>query len=102
MKGFVSADQYSFPSGHACRVVLMACLLPELIPELPGHSLFGLRMWAFWVCLSRVNLGRHYLSDVICGSILSWAIYLLMQKWLFLSAGPCSGLHRFIHSYIPR
>merc|ERR1711881_59811 len=40
MHGCVSADKYSFPSGHACRVVLMALLLLELLPGLTAPTIF--------------------------------------------------------------
>jgi len=98
MHGCVSADKYSFPSGHACRVVLMALLLLELLPGLTAPTIFLIKAWAFWVSLSRVMLGRHYLSDVTCGALLAFAIFFAMQKWLFLSDATC----RMLFSYVPK
>lgn len=98
MKGFVKADQYSFPSGHACRVVLMAVLLDFFIPF--GTSpRFMLWAWAFWVSFSRIMLGRHYASDVCTGALLAFFIgYLMKTRWL-LSKSTCNVIVNLIKRY---
>ncbi len=63
---FSPYDHYSFPSGHAVR---MACLTlvvgasyPPFAPLLCGLTLVTL--------LSRLQLGLHYLSDIVAGVVI--------------------------------
>lgn len=98
MHGVVHADQFSFPSGHACRVVLMALLLLHMFPHLGAPTQFLIKSWAFWVCASRVMLGRHYFTDVFCGAILSYSIYYAMANWLFLSETVCGQIFNVLRS----
>jgi membrane-associated phospholipid phosphatase len=72
------AISYSFPSGHATESV--ALVLPFLIfGEFKSrlHRLVKgfMFMLAGGICLSRVVLGAHYLSDVLAG--LGWAFFCL-------------------------
>ena len=60
-------DPHSFPSGHAARVVLLAIVVLGLGPPWLGIIL---ALWALLVCLSRVMMGVHYLSDVLAGALL--------------------------------
>ncbi|MBA0806102.1 hypothetical protein Gohar_005573 [Gossypium harknessii] len=48
MSPVVHADNFSFPSGHASRVIVW--------------------VWAILTAISRVLLGRHFLSDVLAGA----------------------------------
>lgn len=59
-----STDPHSFPSGHAVRAVMLAVVALGL-----GPAWFGLLLavWAPLVCLARVAMGVHYLSDVLAG-----------------------------------
>jgi undecaprenyl-diphosphatase len=61
-----STDPHSFPSGHAARACLLAVLAVGL-----GPAWFGilLAVWAPLVCLARVAMGVHYLSDVLAGMV---------------------------------
>jgi len=62
-----STDPHSFPSGHAVRAVMLAVVALGL-----GPAWFGLLLavWAPLVCLARVAMGVHYLSDVLAGMLL--------------------------------
>ena len=62
-----NTDPHSFPSGHAARAFLLATLELAL-----GPAWFGilLLVWAPLVCLARVSMGVHYMSDVIAGMLL--------------------------------
>lgn len=62
-----NTDPHSFPSGHAARACLLAVISAALAPAWFGLPLI---FWAPLVCLSRVALGVHYLSDVIVGMII--------------------------------
>jgi undecaprenyl-diphosphatase len=77
-----STDPHSFPSGHAARVTLLA-----VMGLLLGPTWFGiiLLVWAPFVCLARIVMGVHYVSDVLggigIGAIFGWlSVYL----WQFI------------------
>ena len=66
----------SFPSFHA---VLVFCALPILSKE------FRKLKWAWFgfaviIALSRVYLGAHFFSDVLCGAIIGYLIGLIFVK----------------------
>ncbi|KAI4303240.1 hypothetical protein MLD38_038893 [Melastoma candidum] len=77
----VHADNFSFPSGHASRVFLVATAIqlsaseiggfsqlagtaPGPVSGIWGRALLGIWAWAFATAASRVLLGRHYLCDI--------------------------------------
>ncbi len=65
----VSLDTYSFPSGHAASSTLFYGALIVLFVQQRMRWptwIIGALMVAL-VCLSRVYLGAHYLSDVLAG-----------------------------------
>jgi undecaprenyl-diphosphatase len=71
---------YSFPSIHAMNVFAAAAFLSTFYPR--ARSLFYLM--AVLVAFSRIYVGVHFPSDVLCGAILGWLIgrtvgYLLNQ-----------------------
>jgi undecaprenyl-diphosphatase len=59
-----NTDPHSFPSGHAARAVMLAVLALALGPAWMAALLV---LWAPLVCLARVAMGLHYLSDVVAG-----------------------------------
>lgn len=63
----IVAQGYSFPSGHATSISSMMCLLFLQT----GEKIFRYLYFpvVFLVCLSRVALGVHYLSDVLAGAL---------------------------------
>lgn len=61
-----NADPHSFPSGHAARAVMLAVVAVGLGPTWFG---IGMVLWAPLVCLARVAMGLHYLSDVLAGML---------------------------------
>jgi membrane-associated phospholipid phosphatase len=71
----VSVDHFSFPSGHASRVCFVASLAHLSAAALPdykalNYALLLVWVWAVLTSVSRVLLGRHFLSDVIAGACL--------------------------------
>lgn len=96
MHTFVNADNYSFPSGHASRITLMTYLTIHFFKGSGLPTKILLASWAFWVCLSRVMLGRHYLSDICCGSFLALIIAHFLKRGLFLNDGVVYQLHRIV------
>mmetsp|Transcript_6279 Transcript_6279/g.8108 ORF Transcript_6279/g.8108 Transcript_6279/m.8108 type:complete len:291 (-) Transcript_6279:375-1247(-) len=75
-------ERCSFPSGHAARAGYAAMIFSsphfgpnfELLTSMPlwFQTSFGYIMafWAVCVCLSRVALGKHFVSDVVAGCLL--------------------------------
>ncbi|WKX90566.1 hypothetical protein Q1695_009422 [Nippostrongylus brasiliensis] len=59
-------DAYSFPSGHTSRAAMLATFCASFFPK---FRFAGAAMAAV-VAVSRVAMGRHYLSDVLAGLVL--------------------------------
>jgi undecaprenyl-diphosphatase len=60
-------DPHSFPSGHAARAFLLAVLVTGLGPSWLSVILW---IWAPLVCLARVAMGVHYISDILAGMLI--------------------------------
>lgn len=89
----LSVDKYSFPSGHATRAALGArFFLNHLVLAIPVRIL--LVLWAFVLGLSRVMLGRHNVTDVVCGFFIGYLQYSLVE-YLWLSPG---ALNMFLNN----
>ena len=56
-------DQYSFPSGHTLHAVAFTIVLLHYFPQLAAFLI----PFTVLIALSRVVLGLHYPTDVICG-----------------------------------
>ncbi|KPU95650.1 PA-phosphatase [Variovorax paradoxus] len=66
----VPDSRYSFPSGHAAYVaVLAAAIWP--VAAWPGR--IGLLAFAIAVGWSRIALGAHFPADVVASFVLGWA-----------------------------
>ncbi|PMH39846.1 hypothetical protein BCU68_07045 [Vibrio sp. 10N.286.49.B3] len=63
------SDQYSLPSGHTAAAFVMATLIATYYPAIFAVSL----VWAICIGLSRIQLGVHFLSDVLLGAVLGVA-----------------------------
>jgi len=68
----------SFPSSHAANAVAFAWMLSRRWPR--GTLAFA--AFAALVCFSRMYLNRHYLTDVVAGSLLAAAIaVMVLRTW---------------------
>ena len=65
----VKSDRYSFPSGHATRMVAIAVVLAHYVPSVAvaGYLLAAV------VAICRVLVGVHYVSDVVAGALIGLA-----------------------------
>jgi undecaprenyl-diphosphatase len=75
----------SFPSGHAANAAAAAYALTRLAPE--GRVIFWLI--AFLISYSRIYLGVHYPTDVICGALIGLAVGWFVvggTRWSFAEA----------------
>lgn len=88
-----STDPHSFPSGHAARAFLIALMSVQLGPAWFAIVLW---LWAPLVCLARVALGVHYLSDVVVGMIIGLISALVLLKLLPLMLAVISTLLPFL------
>ena len=74
--------QYGFVSSHAAN---LAALFMFLLPYLKKYtlSIYALGIYVFLVAYSRVYLGVHFPSDVLCGALLGLVIGWLLRRYLF-------------------
>lgn len=87
---YLAMDIYSFPAAHASRAVMVSkFLLAHLVLAVPLRIL--LVLWAMLVGMSRVLLGRHHLTDVVCGFALGFLHYSLVEM-VWLSSSTCQAL----------
>jgi membrane-associated phospholipid phosphatase len=72
------AGNSSFPSGHTLEVFAIAVSFSVAFPK--RKYIIPLFIWAALVAYSRMALGVHYPSDVICGMIIGALIGWLVPK----------------------
>lgn len=74
--GTTSRYNSSFPSGHATGAFAFSYVMGKRHPQ----AAIPLYLTASTIAISRVYLGRHYVSDVIAGSILGIAVGWIVIK----------------------
>ncbi|XP_070581263.1 polyisoprenoid diphosphate/phosphate phosphohydrolase PLPP6-like [Ptychodera flava] len=90
----VSVDHFSFPSGHSSRAcMLLAFFISEMTFSSP-FSYILLTVWSLGVCMSRLFLGRHHISDIGAGMILGFIEYALLKQ-LWIPAQQCDELMQY-------
>jgi acid phosphatase (class A) len=70
------ALDYSYPSGHSAEATVMALILMELVPD-QSDRIFAASRAAGW---HRVQLARHYPSDIQAGRVVAQAAFQTMKK----------------------
>lgn len=82
LQGCAPLDRYSFPSGHTMHAVCFSTVVLWYYPVLAWILL----PFTLLIALSRMVLGLHYPTDVICGAVLGFllgalALVLLPPAW---------------------
>lgn len=70
---------YGFFSGHAANSMLIAMFFIYQLQSKFKYILPPLLLWVAIVCYSRMYLGVHYPSDIVCGLIWGWLIAFLFR-----------------------
>lgn len=80
-----NTDPHSFPSGHAARTAMLSMLAFMAGPAWLGWILAA---WVPLVCLARVGLRVHYLSDILAGIaiglLFGWGMAALLPTFVSL------------------
>lgn len=79
------SDVYSFPSGHATRATAATIFIAHEF-HCDQASTALLLAWMVACCASRVLLGRHYILDVLAGTVVGVLEYLVLKRYLWLSS----------------
>jgi len=86
-------DWSSFPSDTAPYLFALAFGLVHLLRR---HSILILLYTAGWICLPRMYLGEHYLSDIVVGATIGIAVVKASLKSEWLQQNIASPLLRFM------
>ncbi|KAJ7307999.1 hypothetical protein JRQ81_008499 [Phrynocephalus forsythii] len=87
---YLTMDVYAFPAGHASRAAMVSkFFLSHLVLAVPLRIL--LVLWAFFVGLSRVMVGRHHVTDVLSGFAFGYLQFRLVEL-LWMSSNTCQML----------
>lgn len=71
---------YGFVSSHAANMFSIAMLIGLWLKKRIKYLLHFLLIWAALIGYSRIYLGVHYPTDVVCGALLGMLIAFLMHK----------------------
>ncbi|XP_041050400.1 inactive phospholipid phosphatase 7 [Carcharodon carcharias] len=92
---YIVMDVFAFPAGQASRAAMVTrFFFSHLVLAVPLRIL--LVIWAGVIGISRVMIGRHYLTDVFCGFFIGYLQFNLVEL-LWLPSGTC----QFLISVIP-
>lgn len=79
---FYSGGKFGFVSSHAANYFGILTLLFKLLNQ--KWMKIILFIVSIMVVYSRVYLGVHYVSDILCGAILGWCLAKIVLQFLFL------------------
>eukprot|EP00061_Rhincodon_typus_P012982 g39062.t1 len=75
---YIVMDVFAFPAGQASRAVMVTrFFFNHLVLAVPLRIL--LVIWAGVIGVSRVMIGRHYVTDVFCGFFIGYLQFNLVE-----------------------
>ncbi len=83
LRGLISCGGlFSFPSNHATNHFAMAAFWFGAIRHSTGKRWWWVWFWALLVCVAQVYVGKHFLLDILAGSLYGTGIG-TASAWLF-------------------
>jgi undecaprenyl-diphosphatase len=76
----MAGGKYGFVSSHAANTFAIAAFLTPVLRKFRPWAAIALYLWAFISSYSRIYIGYHYPSDIVCGSILGILVGLILWK----------------------
>ena len=81
----IKIDSYSFPSGHTSRCMFIASFGVLSFAIFQDYFIITyIIIWSLLTSLSRVLLGRHYISDVVGGTSVALFTTYLVTSFSYL------------------
>ena len=101
----IGPDQYSFPSGHASRSILIAFIFSMINPFFDiGYLNLCISLllwsWSLTACFSRILNGRHYLFDVVVGVFIGF-LEGYLTSYLWMSTEQAENILNFLSDEAP-
>nr|XP_031826520.1 phospholipid phosphatase 6 [Nomia melanderi] len=90
----IGSDKYSFPSGHASRVMMIFYFFMYLWP-VSVICFPPLVAWVIATPLSRLLMRRHYILDILAGLFIGYAEGILMSI-IYLDSDTCQNFVSWI------
>lgn len=91
VRGYVGG-LYSFPSNHAANTVALTTFMSLLVRH--RYVTLSCLTWALLSSYSRVYLGVHYPSDILCGALLGASLGVLMY-YICWKVSLCRSVGRY-------
>jgi undecaprenyl-diphosphatase len=82
---FYKGGAYGFVSSHAANFFGLFTFVGMALRQYYRKAFIFLMLAAVLICISRIYLGVHYLSDIVCGGLLGVTIALLVYRFLFIA-----------------
>eukprot|EP00118_Oscarella_pearsei_P007915 m.39780 g.39780 ORF g.39780 m.39780 type:complete len:185 (+) comp32813_c0_seq1:65-619(+) len=79
-------DTYSFPSGHASRFGYLTGFVFHYYTS--TFPCVGIVLWTLLIVLSRLALGRHYVTDICAGLIIGYFEFVFVHAYDEILAKP--------------
>ena len=97
----IGPDQFSFPSGHASRTILISFIFTQIYPLfVNGYLNFVSSVliwsWSISVCFSRMLNGRHHLLDVVTGAVIGMIEGSFIVYPLWMSSKTAENIFKFL------